>query len=117
MSVLLFVAGVAVGVAGMALAARRGVTVPNEDALIEFSNTLDAIERDLWKQAGVGLGYEIDYGTGHTSVTVRVPNCGEDVVFTVERPVVERKKRSITDTLGITKELPGMGGQPKGGQG
>lgn len=114
MSVIMFVAGVAVGAVAMYLGTRR--RAPSEKQLIEFADQLDAVERDVWKQAGVGLGYSIDYGTGATDVSIRVPGTGEDIVLRVERPGLERRKRSIGDTLGITKELPpSLGGHTIGG--
>lgn len=114
MSVLMFAAGVATGCLVMFVLGRR--RRPTEDQLIAFADQLDAVEREAWKQAGVGLGYSIDYGTGETDVSVRVPGCGEDVVFRVQQPGLERRKRSVTDTLGITKELPpSLGGTTIGG--
>lgn len=106
MSVLLFFAGVIVGAAGYAAASiavreRR----PAEESLIGFADQLDDVER-LWKSENVGVGYSIDYETGVTDVTIRVPNCGEDVTFRVERPAVSRRRRPIDETLGITRELP-----------
>lgn len=106
MSVLLFFAGVGVGAAGYAAAMfavreRR----PSEATLIGFADQLDDVER-LWKGENVGVGYSIDYETGATDVTIRVPNCGEDVTFRVERPAVSRRRRPIDETLGITRELP-----------
>lgn len=105
MSVLLFAGGVAAGLGGSWLARRLRGRRPAEDRLIEFANDLDDVER-AWQSAGVGVGYSIDYETGQTDVTIRVPNCGEDVTFRVERPVLSRRKRPIDETLGITKELP-----------
>jgi hypothetical protein len=78
---------------------------PSKAELIAYADQLDAIEQ-LWKPAGVGVGYSIDYDTGEVDVTIRVPNCGEDVVFHLTTPNVERRKRSISESLGITPELP-----------
>lgn len=101
------VAGVLVGMAVGAVASRllRGRRRPSEEELIRFADSLDDVER-LWQSENVGVGYSIDYETGVTDITIRVPNCGEDVTFRVERPGVARRRRAIDETLGITKELP-----------
>ena len=107
MSVLLFCAGAIVGAlayAAATFAAGRG-RCPTEASLIGFADQLDDVER-LWKSENIGVGYSIDYETGVTDVTIRVPNCGEDVTFRVERPAVSRRRRPIDETLGITRELP-----------
>lgn len=105
MSVLMFAAGMAVGAGAVAAARALTRRRPAEQELIGFADQLDAIER-LWKPAGVGVGYSIDYGTGATDVTIRVANTPEDITFRVERPAVERRKRPIEETLGIKPELP-----------
>lgn len=98
------VVGGAVGALAMRFVRRR-LKAPTEESLIRFADELDDIER-LWSESRVGVGYSIDYETGVTDVTIRVPNCGEDVTFRVEVPTVSRRRRSIEETLGITKELP-----------
>lgn len=99
-------AGGVIGAAAVAIAARLlPGRRPTEDQLIGFADSLDDVER-LWKSENVGVGYSIDYETGVTDVTIRVPNCGEDVTFRVERPGLTRRRRPITETLGMTQELP-----------
>lgn len=105
MSVLMFLGGVAVGVVGSMAARFASRRRPSEATLIGFADDLDDVER-LWKRENVGVGYSIDYETGGTDVTIRVPNCGEDVTFRVERPGLVRRRRPIDETLGITRELP-----------
>ena len=106
MSVFVFLAGVGVGAAACEVVKRvLGRRRPSEETLIGFADQLDEVER-LWKSESVGVGYSIDYDTGATDVTIRVPNCGEDVTFRVERPAVSRRRRPIDETLGITQELP-----------
>jgi hypothetical protein len=105
MSIAWFAAGAAVGFGvafGLRALSRRR---PSESELIAFADELDAIERG-WDAAGVGVGYSIDYGTGATDVTIRVPNTAEDVTFRVERPGVTRRRREIEETLGLKPELP-----------
>ena len=104
----MFLAGLAGGLIGAAaVAVAQGLRRrrPTEAELIRFADSLDDVER-LWQSEGVGVGYSIDYETGVTDVTIRVPNCGEDVTLRVERPGLTRRRRPITETLGITKELP-----------
>lgn len=106
---LWFIAGLGVGAVAGAVAARvrrgGGGFPPSERELIAYADQLDAVER-LWKPANVGVGYSIDYGSGEVDVTLRVPNCGEDVVFHLATPNVRRVKRRIEDVLTITRELP-----------
>lgn len=103
-----FLAGIGVGAAAGFVAARvrrGGGLPPTEKQLIAYADQLDDVER-LWKPAGVGVGYSIDYGTGEVDVTLRAPNVGEDVVFHLATPNVRRVKRRIEDVLTITRELP-----------
>jgi hypothetical protein len=106
MSVVLFAAGFVAG-AGCwwAVAAVRRRSTVSEAALVAYSNRLDDVER-LWKPAGVGVGYSIDYGTGEVDLTIRAPNCGEDVAFHLATPNVTRRKRGVAETLGISTEVP-----------
>jgi hypothetical protein len=106
MSVLAFVGGVVIGGAAMALTRIvKGRRKPTEQQVIEFANTLDAIERAT-KPHGLTIGYSIDVETGGVDVTLRVANVGEDIVFRFDKLNVQRKPRSVTETLGIAKELP-----------
>lgn len=116
-----FCGGVAVGFVAAALVMRRRAVpaAPSMDAVKQFADTVDEIER-AWKPAGVGLGYSLTMETGECDVTVRVPNVGEDVTFRLASPNVKRVRRTIGDTLKITTELPpslGGGQQQIGGDG
>lgn len=88
---------------GFAISRRAAVS---EDDIIEVAGQLNEIEQALWKPAGVGIGYSIDYEVGSADVSIRVPNCGEDVVFHLQRVNVSRRKRPVEEVLGLKEELP-----------